>query len=266
MRVGIAVPNWGRLGDPRVAAELAACAEQAGWDAYFCWDGLPTTPNPNPAFDPWVILAAVAAATERIRIGTCIAVLARYKPHVVARTLASLDVLSGGRMILGVGIGDGGRSFEAFGEPGDARIRAQRLDEALEVVTRLWAGGEVTHRGTHFTVDRFTLAAVPIQQPRIPIWVGGDSAAAMRRAARWDGWIGPDNDPASATPDDLAAVRRHLEDAGADFTSFDLAWAGADGASSLEDHRRAGATWRIEVGLGSQDELMDRLAAGPWGG
>ncbi|MBW3537834.1 MAG: LLM class flavin-dependent oxidoreductase, partial [Actinobacteria bacterium] len=213
---GIAPPNWGAFGDPSAAAELAGVAEEAGWDGYFCWDALPVRPEPPAVYDPWVILSAVAMATTRMRIGSCIAVVPRYPPHVLARTLVSLDVLSNGRLILGVGIGDGGASSEAFGDAGEARVRAEKLDEALDVITRLWSGEEVNHRGQHFVVEGFTLAARPVQRPRIPIWVGGDSPPALRRAARWDGWIGPDNAWDEATVEKLGQVHDRLAAAGAD--------------------------------------------------
>lgn len=266
MRFGIAPPNWGPFGEPRAAIELAVAAEQAGWDGYFSWDALIVSNDPPPTYDPWTILSAVATVTQRIRIGTCIAVLARYKPHLVARTLASLDVLSDGRLTLGVGIGDGGKHFEAFGEPGEARIRAEKLDESLEVITRLWSGDEVTHHGKHYTVDGYALTTLPVQRPRVPIWVGGDSPAAMRRAGRWDGWIGPDQDPLNSTPEDVAAVRDRLGQAGAARPSFDIAWAGKtepgdDG--SVSAYQRAGATWWIEVAIGSREQILARVAAGP---
>jgi alkanesulfonate monooxygenase SsuD/methylene tetrahydromethanopterin reductase-like flavin-dependent oxidoreductase (luciferase family) len=136
----------------------------------------------------------------------------------LARTLASLDVLCGGRLILGVAIGDGGSSFDAFGESAEARIRAEKLDEALEIITRLWSGDEISHRGKHFVVEKFALTALPLQRPRIPIWVGGDGPPALRRAARWDGWIGPDEDPLAATPDDLITVCRNLQGRGRRFS------------------------------------------------
>lgn len=266
MRSGIATPNWGPFGDPRAAVELAVAAERSGWDGYFSWDALIVRNDPPPTFDPWTILSAVATATQRIRIGTCIAVLARYKPHLVARTLASLDVLSEGRLTLGVGIGNGGAPFEAFGEPGEARIRAEKLDEALEVITRLWTGEQVTHHGKHYTVDGYALTALPVQRPRVPIWVGGDSPAAMRRAGRWDGWIGPDEDPFSATAEDVAAVRHRLGQEGASMPSFDIAWAGTTDPrddASVDAFQRAGATWWIEVAVGNREEVLARVAAGP---
>jgi alkanesulfonate monooxygenase SsuD/methylene tetrahydromethanopterin reductase-like flavin-dependent oxidoreductase (luciferase family) len=157
-----------------------------------------------------------------------------------------------------------GRHVEAFGEPGDARIRAERLDEALEVITRLWSGDEVTHHGKHYTVDGYALTALPLQRPRIPIWVGGDSPAAMRRAARWDGWIGPDEDLLSGTPEEVAAVRQRLGRAGASMPSFEIAWAGKtepghDGA--LTAYQRAGATWWIEMAIGSREDILARVTS-----
>ncbi len=264
LRFGIAPPNSGPFGDPRAAAELARLAEEAGWDGYFSWDGFPIRPQPPAAHDPWVILSAVAAATDRIRIGSCIAVVPRYKPHLLARTLASLDVLSNGRLILGVGIGDGAASFEALGGDGDARVRAEKLDEALEIITRLWPGQELTHQGRHYFLDKVALTARPMQQPRIPIWVGGDSVAAVRRAARWDGWIGPDKSPLDATVEDLGAVRRRLENEGAE-PAVEVAWAGTTGnrRESVAAYRRAGATWWMEVAVGSRDAVLTRVAEGP---
>ena len=264
LRFAVAPPNSGPFGDPRAAADLAVVAERAGWDGYFSWDGLPVGPDPLPSHDPWVILASVAAATSRIRIGTCIAVVPRYKPQLLARTLVSLDVLSEGRLILGVGIGDGGAGFDVFGEPGDARTRAERLDEALEIITQLWSGQEVTYRGKHFLVDKFTLPAQPIQRPRIPIWVGGDSAPALRRAARWDGWIGPDENPVEASVAQLVEVRERLTSAGARFGSFSVAWAGSTEAKqSAQQYAVAGATWWIEIALGTHEDVLARVAAGP---
>jgi len=267
LRFGIAPPNWGAFGNPRHAAELASVAEQAGWHGYFTWDGLAVKDDPPPTYDPWVILASVAAATERIRIGTCVAVVPRYKPHLLAMTLASLDVLSGGRLILGVGVGDWSapRAFEAFGEPKDPHTRAEMLDEALDIITRLWYGEAVKHHGKHYVVDDFALTATPVQEPRIPIWVGGDSGAAMRRAARWDGWIGPDDDPFDTSPEDVSSVRRRLEEAGASTDSFDIAWGGQTTpkhADLVSLYSTAGATWWIEILLGEREEILARVAVG----
>lgn len=268
LKFGIAVTNWGSFGDPRRAVELAALAEESGWDGYFTWDALLTGDDPAPNYDPWVILAAVAMATERIRIGTCVAVVPRYRPHLLAMTVATLDVLSGGRMILGVGLGDATvkKNFEAFGEASAVPVRAEKLDEALDVMTRLWTGERVTHHGIHFVVDDFALTATPVQQPRVPIWVGGDSPAALRRASRWDGWIGPDANPLNNTADDAKRVRGEIAASQASSRPIDIAWAGR---STPEDQNRiatyssAGATWWIEILMGPGEQIQRRVALGP---
>lgn len=265
LRFAIAPSNAGPFGDPKAATELARAAEEAGWDGYFSWDALPMRPDPPPAYDPWVILSAVAMVTTRMKIGTCVAVVPRYKPHLLARTLVSLDVLSGGRVIFGVGLGgDGGASIKAFGENAATRARAQKTDEALEIITRLWSEDLVTYQGEHYMVDGFTLSARPVQQPRIPIWVGGDSPAALRRAARWDGWLGPSENPLESSPEDVRTVCGRL-DAEPGASPLDIAWSGTTGDrdDSVTAYRDAGATWWIEVLLGTREQMLSRVAAGP---
>jgi alkanesulfonate monooxygenase SsuD/methylene tetrahydromethanopterin reductase-like flavin-dependent oxidoreductase (luciferase family) len=266
LRYGIAVPNWGQGSNPRAIGELARAAEVAGWDGYFTWDALPVGASPPPTYDPFLSLALAAVATTRIRIGTCILVVPRYAPHLLALRMANLDVLSGGRVILGVGIGDKAATFAAFGEPGSARVRAEQLDETLEIVHRLWTGERVVHAGTHFTIDGFTLNPTPVQTPRIPIWVGGDSPAALARAARWDGWIGPDQDPFTATVADLAAVRTAIREQRATAALFDLAWAGPIGTAPGQrphDFASAGATWLITPAVGDRTTVVRQVTDGP---
>ena len=250
----------------RVVGELARAAEVAGWDGYFTWDALLVGASPPPTYDPFMSLALASVATTRIRIGTCILVAPRYAPHLLAMRMANLDVLSGGRVILGVGIGDQAATFEAFGAPGSARVRAEQLDEVLDIVHRLWTGERVVHAGTHFTVDGFTLNPTPVQRPRIPIWVGGDSPGALARASRWDGWIGPDDDPFTATVADLAAVRASISSQRSPAASFDLAWAGPTGTDPgqrPQDMAIAGATWLITPAVGDCDTVFRRVADGP---
>jgi alkanesulfonate monooxygenase SsuD/methylene tetrahydromethanopterin reductase-like flavin-dependent oxidoreductase (luciferase family) len=138
-RFGVSVPNFGEFGDVCVLRDLAVEAEQQGWDGFFLWDHINWFEL--PMVDPRIALGAIACATERIRIGTMVTPLPRRRPWKLARETVTLDHLSGGRLVLGVGLGfPAGREFAAFGEPTDDRERAERLDEGLDVLLGLWSG------------------------------------------------------------------------------------------------------------------------------
>lgn len=191
MRYGIHIQNWGDYADPAVLVDLAREAESSGWDGVFLWDHiLWRRTGVVPVVDPWVALAAIATVTSRIRLGALVTPLARRRPWKVARETASIDHLSGGRLIFGAGIGEPVEDdFATFGEEGDAKIRAGRLDEGLDILAGLWRGEPFEHRGRHFQVERATFLPPPVQRPRIPVWIGGEwpNKAPFRRAARWDG-------------------------------------------------------------------------------
>jgi alkanesulfonate monooxygenase SsuD/methylene tetrahydromethanopterin reductase-like flavin-dependent oxidoreductase (luciferase family) len=273
MRYGIVTANLGEYADPRVAVRLARAAEAAGWEAFFVWDHLGFVGG-VPSGDPWVILSAVAASTTHLKLGLAVTPLARRRPQVVANALASLDLLSSGRAIFGAGLGGAPEEFTAFGDPGDMTERAAMLDEGLMILNRLWSGAPVTHRGPHYAAEGVTLAPLPLQRPRIPIWIGGEGEPALRRAARWDGWLAPATNP-DGTPsmakspariaEMVAEIRRHrTTDA-----PFEVA---VDGYSEAGDptlpraYGAAGATWWLESihGMrGPLDEMRARVEAGP---
>ena len=196
MQYGLSLPTGGECGDPTFLLELAVRAESAGWDGlflqdYVCYSGDPAASTCNV----WCVLAAVAIRTERLRLGTEVTPITRRRPWNVAREAAAIDQLSNGRMILGVGLGDTGEavgvdaSFACFAEESDPRTRGVMLDEALDVVAGLWRGEQFTYHGEHYTVEAVTFAPRPVQQPRIPIWIGGGypNPRPTRRALRWDG-------------------------------------------------------------------------------
>lgn len=190
MKYGVYLPNFGPFGDPRVLADFARDAENAGWDGFFIWDHIAPYAGWNDEMvDPWIALTAVALNTRRIRFGTTVTPLPRRRPWKVARETASLDRLSGGRLILGVGIGGEGKEWDDLGEEADLKQRAAMLDEGLQIVTGLWSGERFSFDGQHYQVREQRFLPVPLQQPRIPIWVGGfyPHKAPMRRAAKWDG-------------------------------------------------------------------------------
>src|SRR5579884_3931949 len=140
MRYALNLPAFGEFADVRVLAALAREAEDAGWDGFFIWDHIQSERGRSVA-DPWVALAAIAVKTERIRIGALVTPLPRRRPWKFARETATLDHLSGGRLIVGVGIGgEWYREYSAFGEPVDDKTHAAQLDEGLDVLVGLWSG------------------------------------------------------------------------------------------------------------------------------
>jgi len=271
MRYGIDVAIIGDLADPRRVVELARAAKNSGWDSLFVWDHLAFTWGVASA-DPWVTLAAAAQATSRLLLGPAVTPLPRRRPVVVAQAVASLDLLSGGRAVFTAGLGGVEVEFSAFGEPSNARDRASRLDEALPILAALWSGDQVTRHGVHYQVDGVTLAPLPTQRPRIPIWIGGMSPAALRRAAVWDGWIGggdTEEGRMALMPERLASIvatiRRHRVRDG----PFDVALTAvsAAGNSSIAgEYADAGVTWWLEHlhgYRGDYNALLARVKAGP---
>ena len=191
LKHGLYFPNFGSFGDPRVVAQWAKDAELAGWDGFFIWDHV-ARPLATEVVDPCVALAAAAVATRRIRLGALVTPLPRRRPHKFARETASLDQLSEGRLIVGVGTGSAGglhSEWESFGEELDSRRRGDMLDEALEVLLALWRGEAFAHHGTYFRAQSEGFLPKPLQRPRIPVWVGAywPHKKPLRRAARFDG-------------------------------------------------------------------------------
>jgi alkanesulfonate monooxygenase SsuD/methylene tetrahydromethanopterin reductase-like flavin-dependent oxidoreductase (luciferase family) len=244
MQAGVWVPLFDELADPRVAVELAVAAEEAGWDGFFVWDHLRWHDPVVAATDPMVSLAAIAAATERLRLGTLVTAVARRRPAKLARETAALDLLSGGRMTLGAGLGSDrfGGEFSLFGDEVDDKIRARMLDEALEVLKAAWSGEPVHHDGDHYLVDGVTFRPRPLQGS-IPIWVAGfpGSPRPRRRAARHDGFFpvnlaGPDQ-----LAEEVAAVTALRDDPTA---AYDVVAALAPGTDPAP-YVAAGATWSV---------------------
>jgi alkanesulfonate monooxygenase SsuD/methylene tetrahydromethanopterin reductase-like flavin-dependent oxidoreductase (luciferase family) len=174
---GITIAPFEECSDPRLLAELAKEAEDAGWDGVFLWDHMVYTPDAQRIADPWIALAAMATATSRVRIGPMVTPPGRRRPQKLSREAVTLDHLSGGRVILGLGLGSDKRGeLSPFGDPSDPKELARRLDDTLERLPRWWAG---------------ELQPPPVQQPRIPIWLAGryPNRRPLRRAASWEGYF-----------------------------------------------------------------------------
>jgi alkanesulfonate monooxygenase SsuD/methylene tetrahydromethanopterin reductase-like flavin-dependent oxidoreductase (luciferase family) len=267
MRFGLHVPQLGVLSEPDVLVDLARRAESAGWDGFFVWDHLMHAGDP-PACDPWVTLGAIAARTTRLRLGPLVTPLPRRRPWKVAREAATLDRLTGGRAVLGVGIGtDRYREFTAFSEPATTdAARAALLDEGLDIVTALWSGERVTYAGEHLTVHEVLQMPRPRQQPRIPIWCAAvwPHRAPLRRAARWDGVV----PVGQLTPADVAALRDVVDEHRTSSTPFDVALpTSAASSGALAEYDAAGVTWWL-VSLHASHDLATvhaQVDAGPPG-
>lgn len=262
MRYGICLANLGSYSDPHVPVRLAQAAEAGGWDGVFIWDHLAFAWGP-PAADPWTVLAAIAVSTERVRLGTAVTPVARRRPHVLAHQVATLDNLSHGRVTFAAGLGGSTSEFGKFGEPTDAKVRAAMLDEGLELLRGLWSGQEVTHRGEHYTVEGVTLAPTPVQE-HVPVWIGGNRPASLRRAARWDGWLADSADPTGMTlsPDDIA---HSVADIGRS-DDYEVAVLGQRDRGDPAAYAQAGATWWLENlhdERGSIDDVLALVQQGP---
>ncbi|MGH9245860.1 MAG: LLM class flavin-dependent oxidoreductase [Acidimicrobiales bacterium] len=271
MRFGISVPN---VGDPIRLVEVARAADVAGWDAFFLWDHIVVDRDAPPAIsEPWTVLAAAAAATSHIRLGTMVTPVARRRPWVLARQVTTVDHLSGGRAVLGVGLGiPPGAEYATFGEPDEPRRHAALLDEGLEVISELWSGEPVRHNGAHFEVSDVRFLPPPVQQPRVPIWVGASlpARAGVRRSARWDGVVplfSDGHDLRPVAPSEVASIVQEVAERRVATTPFDVVvWAIDPDAELRGEYDQAGATWLIEGPAPGPDWLDDALeiaGAGP---
>lgn len=271
MKFGLHLPNFGAFGEARLLAELAKEAEAAGWDGFFLWDHIARA-WATPMVDPWIALGAIAFNTRKILLGALITPLPRRRPWKVARETVSLDRLSGGRLIFGAGIGSPGSNaieWEPFGEALQPITRAAMLDEGLAVLQGLWRGEPFSLQGDHYTIQDRQFLPVPLQAPRIPVWIAGrwPNKPPFRRAARWDGVI-PD-----VFPEGTSALAQFKEAVA--FTQgernregpFDVVYltparpalTPAGRHARLAAFAEAGATWGLE-------ELTPDAFGGSWQG
>jgi alkanesulfonate monooxygenase SsuD/methylene tetrahydromethanopterin reductase-like flavin-dependent oxidoreductase (luciferase family) len=269
--------NYGFIlpgGTARTAAEFAREAEEAGWDGFFVWEGI-------WAPDAWVSLTAAAMVTERIRLGTMLTALSRMRPWKLASEAATLDDLSGGRVILSVGLGALETGFAEFGEETDRKVRAELVDEGLEIITGLWQGQPFSYEGKHYQIKPLSFPAQPpppVQQPRIPIWVVGAwlRHKSMARALRYDGLLPNVMDAMEtrmgrATPDDVREMRDYVAANRKEPGPYDIVVEGttpgddAEAAAAIvRPYAEAGATWWLEgMWEASMEEVLTRLRQGP---
>ena len=281
MKYGLALPLSGIDGDVMRLVEYARIAEEEGWDGVFLEDYIMYWGGSSvPTYDPWLILAAIALRTRHIRFGITVTPLSRRRPWKVARECITLDHLSQGRLIVGFGLGDeGDSSFTAFDEVINARERAEMLDEGLEVLAGLMSGEAFHYEGKHYHVHEITFAPAPIQQPRIPIWIGGfwPHKAPARRAAHWDGFcpakVPDEHGNGYIQPADIRAIKEYVSQHRPASAPFDLIAGGTTPGDEPEKVRthvapfiEAGATWWSEFVLpeaGEGERALRRIQQGP---
>ncbi|MHA2163018.1 MAG: LLM class flavin-dependent oxidoreductase [Candidatus Thorarchaeota archaeon] len=181
LKHGLLFPNGGQNLGPAELADVAVEAEKAGWDGFFIWDNLVN-------LDPTVSLTAIGLKTKKMKFGTMVTAVARRRPWKLARETVGLDHLSNGRLIFGAGLGDE-TAYDPYGEDSNSVVRAQKLDEGLDILNGLWSGEKFSYNGKHYQIKEVQSRSTPMQKPRIPIWIGGlwPNKGPFRRASRWDG-------------------------------------------------------------------------------
>jgi alkanesulfonate monooxygenase SsuD/methylene tetrahydromethanopterin reductase-like flavin-dependent oxidoreductase (luciferase family) len=278
MQFAIDLPPFGPFSDPKLVADLAHEAEEAGWTGFFLWDHinykLENAAPPLAIGDPWIALAAMAVRTSAITLGTMVTPLPRRRPWKLARETVTLDHLSGGRLVLGVGLGsDGDGEYSDFGETSEPRVHGAMLDEALAVLTRLWSGEEVTYQGQHFQLSAVHFLPTPVQTPRIPIWVAGiwPHKRPFRRAAQFDG-VYPQQRGGTLTPEDYRELVAFIQSQRTQTTPFEVLTRGrtsgsdhAADAAHVATYGDAGVTWWLEQFRPQHtlDEVRQRIRLGP---
>jgi alkanesulfonate monooxygenase SsuD/methylene tetrahydromethanopterin reductase-like flavin-dependent oxidoreductase (luciferase family) len=282
IRYGLDMASAGPAGDAHTMGELAHIAEESGWDGIFLEDYIVWQSHPDvPTYDPWITLAAIAMRTQRIRLGTMVTPIARRRPWKLAQELVTLDHLSNGRMILGVGLGDTGESigmdssFAQFGETLDPKKRSRMLDEGIEIITHIWNGEPFSFDGEFYKMHDVQILPKPVQQPRIPIWVGGGypNRGAVERALRWDGSCMYKQQGHWMQPEDVRALRERVIALRGTVDGYDITVGGArrweeedKQRAYLESLVAAGITWwheYIPPNAGDFEEQRKMIERGP---
>ena len=274
MRFAVGLPNVKEYADPPLLVDLAVTAESAGWDGVFVWDHLLYREG-GAAVNPWLTMAAIAQATNQIRLGVMVVALARRRPWNVAREAAALDILSNGRLLFGAGLGSLDDEFTRFGEDAGARVRADKLDESLEIITGLWSGGPFRYDGKHFRIEEVRFLPAPLQTPRVPVLVAGmwPNRRPFRRAARWDGIFATHEQVGhteTMTVEQLSEIVEYTSTHRAETeTPFEIVIEGQTPGPDSQiaaAYAQAGLTWWVEkLGWfrGPLEEMRDRIESGP---
>jgi alkanesulfonate monooxygenase SsuD/methylene tetrahydromethanopterin reductase-like flavin-dependent oxidoreductase (luciferase family) len=272
---GIYIANYGITNDPQDYVDLAVLGENNGWDGFFLWDHIFLSSNRTlPVLDPWIILSAIAVKTKKIRLGTTVTPLARRRPWIIAKEVTTLDYLSKGRIILGIGLGND-PEFRDFGENTDPLIRSEKLDESLHIIKGLWANNSFTFKGKHYNIKNVEFFPKPFQE-KIPIWVGGNwpNKKPFQRAAQYDGIFplkaGSDD---ALSPNEYKDIIKYIKQYRSSFDSYDIIKPFISTGLDKEDYwsfkntfLNIGISWFVELiypGRDSLDNIKKVISQGP---
>ena len=256
IKYGISLIQFNEFSDPNLVVEFAVEAEKAGWDGIFLCDHLFYSREPvNSISETWVLLSAIAAKTQNIKIGTYVSPLPRYHPWQFAKITATLDVLSNGRLILGLGIGGPDVEYEAFGEKYDTKILAEKLEESLDILQGLWSGQPYSYSGKHYSLENVCLLPKPVQSPRIPIILGGTwpNKRPFIRATNFDG-VAPihKNFPQELTAEEFQEISTLIKQHRTSNEPFEILKSGTGffapemRVEMIQSYANAGITWWLE--------------------
>jgi len=277
MKFGFIVPT----GSAQEIVKFASEAEKAGWDGIFYYDDI-YVDSKTEMSSAWPIVAAIAVTTKKIRFGSFLTAVGRRSPWEVARESVTVDQLSNGRLILPTGLGwVGDGVYTKVGMPADRRIRAELLDEGLEIIDGLWSGKPFHYNGKHNQIKTMTFIPRPVQKPRIPIWVVGAwyKPKSMQRVLKYDGLIPvikkPDGSEDEVTPRSIRDMKKFVDEnrrtKGNCSREFDIIKEGTTPTNHVKAKRivqpfaQSGATWWMETMWGTKrtKEVRERIVAGP---
>lgn len=275
MKFGIYAPNFGNtFGNPKLVTELAIEAEKSGWDGFFLWDHIIYTEEGYPdTVDPFIALTSVAENTEKIHFGTMVTPLPRRRPWKLARETVTLDILSEGRLILGIGLG-GPSEFSLMNEETNLRILAKMTDEHLEILNGLWSGNDFSYTGKYYSTDKVKFLPRPIQKPRIKTWGAGTwpKKGPFKRATKLDGVVPLSVDYRNPlTPDDYCNMIEYMKNHGLSYP-YDIVKISynipedSDKKRIILDFQDAGVNWWLELvsdWTGRYETIKDIIIQGP---
>jgi len=278
MNFGFIIPS----GTTNEIVSLASEAEDAGWDGVFYYDDI-YTDSKTEMSAAWPIMAAIAMTTKRIRFGSLLTAIGRRRPWEVARESVTVDHLSNGRLILPTGLGwAGDGAYTKAGMPSERKVRAEMLDEGLEILDGLWSGKPFRYAGKHNQLRAMTFIPRPVQRPRIPIWVVGawPRPKSMRRVLKYDGLIPvikklDGSHEEEIPPEKIREMKEFVErnriTRGRMRREFDIIKDGMTPANEkkakeiVTPYAEAGATWWTETmwGVKEMGDVRKRIRAGP---